>query len=703
MGRTRANDVLLRPVTRVGPSAYHFSDQFRSLEFSQDSELLVGFNCRGPNPGELVVWRVRSGEVLLKTPTWASFATFADSGRLLLVIGNGIVTVFDLTTGRKRLSLPNKNGGIITDDGRLLATAASANGEARLSIGGQPVPTTIWTCTRTLDETALWQYSVPARASVCAAFTRDGSRFVLFGQDVVICLNARDGKPAVPPRMHSLRSSAGSHGALTISPSGRFIAAHADKAIDGETEAFVIDVAANQKYLGFAVKGAVRSMGFLADEPTLMVVTSTGVELFDCNTGRLRWRWAGPAESTQERWKPNEYFLTSRVVGCPVVAQLDEREDAVTVFTLSSNDDSVDVVHRKAERPVRPTALALSPDGRLLATADTDCMLRIEAIDGSGPLKGPAEDDGPVTAVAISPDGSTFAAGWAGGGVRAWTAADGTPLGCLIRCNGGIRGLCFTAQGDHVIALDTNGGLRSFSLPSMGTVGVAELNCKISCARLFDGGAALFARDSGTLEYSPDMVRHRLLGEFRPPTTLIRFAQNGRRSPCIAVAGPPSHVVASGAPDVLASWAINAGRVERLRDVPKGRRSMSALALSPDGRTLVQISIDDVLVFSDPVMGRYLDEMCMHDDVRVAVFVDSKRLLLFGVADAATVLTFDRHPERLFTRAFTITGRSRLSTSNSTAGLCILSPDGRRILVGQRNGAAVLYDIIRAARTDGHR
>src|SRR5262249_43310422 len=109
-------------------------------------------------------------------------------------------------------------------------------------------------------------------------------------------------------------------------------------------------------------------------------------------------------------------------------------------------------------------AVATSPDGRRLASADAAGVVRVWD-DAAGrellQLKGLAK---PVTEVAFSPDGKRVAAGGADGVVKVWSADTGR-LELTLRGHAApIRGLGFDPRGRLLASASADGGVRLWAV-----------------------------------------------------------------------------------------------------------------------------------------------------------------------------------------------------------------------------------------------
>ena len=98
-------------------------------------------------------------------------------------------------------------------------------------------------------------------------------------------------------------------------------------------------------------------------------------------------------------------------------------------------------------------AVAISPDGALLASADADGGVTVWTV-ATGQLYGPVlrSGSGPAVAVAFSADGTLLAAASGDGTVQLWNPADSAPAGAPLRAGSDVSGIAFGPGGKLAIA-----------------------------------------------------------------------------------------------------------------------------------------------------------------------------------------------------------------------------------------------------------
>ncbi len=117
------------------------------------------------------------------------------------------------------------------------------------------------------------------------------------------------------------------------------------------------------------------------------------------------------------------------------------------------------------------TAVAFSPDGRLLATADADGTLRVwNPAGGQAPLATRTVIGG-VNGVAFSPDGKLLATADADGTVRVWNPVGAQAPLATYTGNGAVNGVAFSPDGKLLATADADGTVRLWNTATGHEVG----------------------------------------------------------------------------------------------------------------------------------------------------------------------------------------------------------------------------------------
>ncbi|MFI5910127.1 Hsp70 family protein [Dactylosporangium sp. NPDC051541] len=277
-------------------------------------------------------------------------------------------------------------------------------------------------------------------------------------------------------------------------------------------------------------------------------------------------------------------------------------------------------------------AIAVSPDGRLLAAGGDDRKVRIWDIESAQIRHTLTDHDGPVRAVAFSPDGTLVAS--AGGHprrpartVKVWHTDEGRRRNVYDADPGGPAALAFHPAGRLLATAGRDGAIRIFDL----------IDARVYADRP-DGGAQLhalaYSRDGSVLLTGDDGGRVTM----HPGDPVLPQGGSvlaGHRGAVLGVAFGARVVASAGADGTVRLWDdAGPGRTLTGHTDP-----VTAVAFDPAGTLLASAGLDSTIRLWDPASGAHVHTLDGHDGaVRALGFTPDGAILASAGADGAVRL-----------------------------------------------------------------
>ncbi|KAJ7356496.1 WD40-repeat-containing domain protein [Mycena albidolilacea] len=231
------------------------------------------------------------------------------------------------------------------------------------------------------------------------------------------------------------------------------------------------------------------------------------------------------------------------------------------------------------------TCLAISPDGRKLASASKDTFVRIWDVEIGHCILETAGHTTPVLSVAFSPDGSQLVSAAEDGPIRVWDVQTGLTLVQFVGHSGAVNSVVYTTDGERVVpgskdltiriwSIET-ANLKSFPFLHLGHISTLSTVFTLDASRItigrWDRQVNIWNTSTGVAE-----------------TTLYH------RGYASSVAfSPDGSLVASGCGDgLIRIWKVSSGKLLGELDKHPMDSEVRAVVFSADGRRLFSASAD---------------------------------------------------------------------------------------------------------------
>ncbi len=366
-------------------------------------------------------------------------------------------------------------------------------------------------------------------------------------------------------------------------------------------------------------------------------------------------------------------------------------------------------------------AVAVSADGRLLATASNDTCVRIVPVATNEGARSVSIGSGAVTSAAFTFDGQVAVAGTQGGAVRLWSTADGAERGTLAGHAGAVRAVAAHPKTVQIASAGEDGTIRIWDAPLAARVMAGHAQGITALAIAADGAAAVTASADKTVRLwsldrsvaTPEIKRFDLP---EVPTAVavgrdgkrlavgdaagaIRLLDVGRGETAVLPEAQPGGVTAidlhpqqpialtAGPDGTVKLWDIAASPPKPLTGrapIATDHKRVSRVVFLPDGQHFLTAGEDARAKLWD-MTGKLLRPYanCWSPIRFMAVSSDGK--FLAAASDPST------NNKSVYVWNFGDgTIKREIATPSGAAGLAF-SPDGTRLAVGGPDGRVRVY------------
>ncbi|ARV57285.1 hypothetical protein BZZ01_00395 [Nostocales cyanobacterium HT-58-2] len=319
-------------------------------------------------------------------------------------------------------------------------------------------------------------------------------------------------------------------------------------------------------------------------------------------------------------------------------------------------------------------SVAFTPDGKLLATGDTNGEIRLYQVADGKQLLTCKGHTGFVWPIAFSPDGHVLASGGDDAIVKLWDIKTGQCLATLQGHSAGIWSVAFCADG-HLLATGSEDQTLKLWNTSSGEClkTLRGHNNRVTSVAFYPQGNLLASGSDDQTVKLWDTTTSQCL-------KTLQIDNSGSRAVAFS---PDGNILASGCHDrTVKIWNVSSG--ECLQTLHGHDDCVNSVAFSSDGQRLASGSDDQTVKLWDVSTGRCLTTLQGHSSRVWSVALSQKGMTLASGSDDQTVKLWDIN-----------TGECLKTLQGYCNGIwsITLNPQGTMIASGSGDQTVKLWDI----------
>jgi WD40 repeat protein len=279
------------------------------------------------------------------------------------------------------------------------------------------------------------------------------------------------------------------------------------------------------------------------------------------------------------------------------------------------------LIDEVAASPRRLFSVAVAPDGRYLAAAGEEGVIRVWTLPGLREVRSIQRTGGPFYQVEFSGDGRLLLVMGAGGrSLLALSVPEGTEVFTISQVVASLHGFAPSPDGKHVAAF-VDGAIRIYDLPKGIEVrAFPSADDPANVLAYSKDGRSLASAHQGTVR----------LWDLEKATERLSFATESRQITALAFSPDSRRLAGAEQSGTVQLWDTKEGRDLLKINVPS--MGPCAMAFSPDGHALVLAARDGSLRAWETLTGREIRQLEAHTGIAygAAFLPDGRRLVTAG-------------------------------------------------------------------------
>jgi len=272
-------------------------------------------------------------------------------------------------------------------------------------------------------------------------------------------------------------------------------------------------------------------------------------------------------------------------------------------------------------------ALAISPEGKVLASASSDRTAKLWSLPDGKLLSTLEGHTNAVLALAVTPDGRIVASGSSDRTVKLWSLPDGKLLSTLGGHTNEVWAITITPDGKVLASAGTDTTIRLWSLPDGKLLATLEGHTEWVCALAVtpDGNVLASGSTDGTVK----------LWSLSGGKLLATLKGHGAIG-AMAITPDGKLLASAGADTTIRLWSLSGGKLLATLKGPKGW--VSALAVTPDGSVLASGDDDQTIRLWSLSDSKLLANLDAHTAIGAMAITPDGSILVSGGADNTVAL-----------------------------------------------------------------